>query len=288
MRAIKTPFTAAPRPPEEADKPIPAASRRDLSWAGRIRRLGWLVVEGLHNLGGGARFSLAVLSHTGFAFRRYKLLVNAINQAGVNSLLIILVAGLFIGFVLGLQFHNILGRYGQAQIVGAGVALTMFRELGPVGAGLLFVGCACTSITAAIGLKKSSEQIAAMDIMAVDPMAYELAPRFWGAALALPLLTAYFNAVAIFGAYLISVVLIGIDQGIFWAEMQARVFFHDDFTGGVLKSAVFGLAVSMIAVHEGYACVPTAEGVARATTRSVIKGSLAILGLNFVLTAFLV
>ena len=288
MRAIKTPFTSAPRPPKRRTSRSPPPARRDLSLARANPAAGLAGVEGLHNLGSGARFSIAVLSHTGFAFRRYKLLVNAINQAGVNSLLIILVAGLFIGFVLGLQFSQHSRPLRTSADCRRRSRAHDVPRIGPVGAGLLFVGCACTSITAAIGLKKSSEQIAAMDIMAVNPMAYELAPRFWGAALALPLLTAYFNAVAIFGAYLISVVLIGIDQGIFWAEMQARVFFHDDFTGGVLKSAVFGLAVSMIAVHEGYACVPTAEGVARATTRSVIKGSLAILGINFVLTAFLV
>ena len=173
---------------------------------------------------------------SGSAFRRPSLIVRQLRIIGAGTSLIILVSGLFVGFVLGLQFYVLLSRYGQVEVIGAGVALTLFRELGPVASGLLFVGCACTSMTAAIGLKKSSEQIAAMEIMAVDPIARELSPRLWASIISLPLLTVYFDAVGVFGSYLIAVKQIGIDEGAFWAEMQERVYFYKDFVLGVVKS----------------------------------------------------
>ena len=262
--------------------------RRDMSWVGDVRRFGWLCVESLYQLGQFVRFVVDVLRCSAIIFKRPSLVVQQLKVAGVNTLVIILIAGLFIGFVLGLQFYVLLSRYGQVELIGAGVALTLFRELGPVSAGLLFVGCACTSMTAAIGLKKSSEQLAAMEMMAVDPIARELSPRLWAGMIALPLLTIYFDTIGILGAYLIAVSQIGIDEGIFWSVMQSRVWFYDDFVLGTLKSIVFAFLSVCIAVYEGYHCVPTAEGVAGATTRTVIKGSLAILGANFVLTAFMI
>lgn len=261
---------------------------RDRSFAGAFRRLGWPVVEALWNLGRATRFVAAVFFHGGTSLRRPRLILRQMRIVGVNTLPIILIAGLFVGFVLGLQFYVLLNRYGQVEFVGAGVALTIFRELGPVCAGLLFVGCACTAMTASIGLKKSSEQLLAMEMMAVDPLARELNPRLWAGVLALPLLTIYFDAVGIAGAYLIAVPQIGIDSGVFWSVMQQWAKFYDDFVFGVLKGAAFGFVSVSVAVYEGYHCVPTAEGVARATTRTVIKGSLAVLGLNFLLTAFMV
>ena len=251
-----------------------------------VRRFGWPWVEALFNIGLGVRFALLLLVRSGRAFRRPGLIIRQMRAVGVNTLVIILVSGLFVGFVLGLQFYVLLDRYGQSQFLGAGVALTLFRELGPVSAGLMFVGCACTAMTAAIGLKKSSEQIMAMEVMAVDPVALELAPRLWAAVISLPLLTIYFDAIGIFGAYLIAVPQIGIDEGVFWTEMNTRVFFFEDFAMGIFKSVFFGIAAALVSLYEGYFCKPTAEGVARATTRTVIKGSLAVLGLNFILTAF--
>ena len=262
--------------------------QRDTSWQGSIRRFGWPFVEFAYNLGSGARFAVAVFFLSGNVFKHPSLIVRQLRIIGAGSSLIILVSGLFVGFVLGLQFYVLLSRYGQVEVIGAGVALTLFRELGPVASGLLFVGCACTSMTAAIGLKKSSEQIAAMEIMAVDPVARELSPRLWASIISLPLLTVYFDAVGVFGGYLIAVKQIGIDEGAFWAEMQERVYFYKDFVFGVVKSVFFAVAVVLIALYEGYFCIPTAEGVATATTRTVIKGSLAVLGLNFVLTAFMI
>lgn len=279
---------ATPAPPAKPEPEPTGRNRRDLTWRGYVRRLGWPTVEGLFYLGLWTRFSLLVLARSGLSFRRPSLIVRQLYVLGPQTLIIILIAGLFIGFVLGLQFYVMLNRFGQENIIGFGVALTLFRELGPVSSGLLFVGCGCTAITAAVGLKKSSEQIAAMEIMAVDPIAYELSPRLWAAVIALPLLTIYFDVVGIFGAHIISVWQIGVDEGIFWAGMKEQVRFYHDFVLGVFKSVFFGFAAAMIALHEGYFCVPTAEGVARATTRTVIKGSLAVLGLDFVLTAFMV
>ncbi len=265
-----------------------ASNRRDFTWHGAVRRLGWPLVETLFNIGLGTRFALMVLARSGLAWRRPRLVMLHLKHIGVYTLVIILVAGLFIGFVLGLQFYTLLERYGQQDLLSVGVALTLFRELGPVAAGLLFVGCACTSITAAIGLKKASEQIAAMEVMAVDPLARELAPRLLAGMIALPLLTVYFDIVGVLGSYLITVQQIGLDEGTFWAGIKGQVGFYEDFMQGIYKSIFFGFITVMIALYEGYFCVPTAEGVARATTRTVIKGSLAVLGANFVFTAFMV
>lgn len=263
-------------------------SRRDDSFLGDIRRLGWPWVEACNNLGTAVWFMATLVRRSGLSLLRPDLIVRQLHIAGVKTLVIILVAGLFVGFVLGLQFYVLLDRYGQVELVGAGVALTLFRELGPVSAGLLFVGCACTAMTASIGLKKSTEQLAAMEMMAVDPVARELCPRLWAGVIALPLLTIYFDTIGVAGAYLIAVQQIGIDEGAFWSLMQESVLFYDDFVLGTLKSVVFGFVAVSIAIYEGYFCVPTAEGVASATTRTVIKGSLAVLGFNFVLTAFMI
>ena len=271
----------------QQEKSLPK-NRRDLTWKGTIKRFGWPIVELSYNLGSGMRFSFIVLLNSSAIFRRPSLIIRQLYLIGASTSIIILVSGLFVGFVLGLQFYVLLSRYGQVEVIGAGVALTLFRELGPVTSGLLFVGCACTSMTAAIGLKKSSEQLAAMEIMAVDPLAIEIAPRLWASIIALPLLTIYFDAVGIIGGYLIAVQQIGIDEGAFWSEMQTRVFFYKDFALGIFKSFFFAFATSIIALYEGYFCIPTAEGVATATTRTVIKGSLTVLAINFVLTAFMV
>ena len=272
-------------PPPESVVP---ANRRDFSLFGYLRRLGWPLVEAFYNIGVWARFSVVVLARSGLTFRRPRLLVRHLFHAGPQTLIIILIAGLFVGFVLGLQFYVLLERYGQQSSIGTGVAITLFRELGPVSAGLLFVGCSCTAMTASIGLKKASEQIVAMEIMAVDPIRRELSPRLWAAVVALPVLTIYFDVVGVLGSYIIAVWQIGVDDGVFWAGMKQQVRFYDDFVLGVFKSVFFGFFTALIALYEGFACRPTAEGVARATTRAVIKGSLAVLGLDFVLTAFMV
>jgi len=238
-------------------------------------------------LGLASRFFWIMLRLSGTSFRRLPLTIREIYFAGVLSLIIIAVSALFVGMVLGLQGYDTLVRYGSADAVGTLVALSLTRELGPVVAGLLFASRAGSAITAEIGLMKATEQLSAMEMMAVDPIARVVGPRFWGGVISMPLLAALFSAIGIFGGYLVTVQLIGVDEGAFWSQMQNSVDLHEDVVNGIIKSAVFGVAVTWIAVFEGYDAAPTAEGVSRATTRTVVTSSLAILALDFVLTAFM-
>jgi phospholipid/cholesterol/gamma-HCH transport system permease protein len=252
-----------------------------------LRRIGARTVTIVAWLGYATRFGAAVILETPAAFSRLSLTMREIYFSGVLSLVIILVSGLFVGMVLALQGYDVLQRYGAAESLGVLVALSLVRELGPVVAGLLFASRAGSAITAEIGLMKATEQLSAMEMMAVDPLARVVAPRFWGGIISMPLLAALFSTLGIFGAYLVGVKLIGIDTGAFWSNMQAGVDFRYDIVNGVIKSIVFGIAVSLIAVFEGYDARPTAEGVSTATTRTVVESSLAILGLDFVLTVFM-
>ncbi len=252
-----------------------------------LRRVGAFATGGLARLGYASRFFVAVLLNTPTAFRRLPLTLREIYFSGVLSLIIILVSGLFVGMVLALQGYDVLQRYGADESLGVLVALSLVRELGPVVAGLLFASRAGSAVTAEIGLMKATEQLAAMEMMAVDPLARVVAPRFWGGVISMPLLAALFSTLGVFGAYLVGVRLIGIDAGAFWGNMQAAVDFRNDVVNGVIKSFVFGAAVSLIAVFEGYDAKPTAEGVSSATTRTVVESALAILALDFVLTVFM-
>ena len=255
--------------------------------ADTLRRVGGGTVAAIGWLGYASRFGVAVILESPAAFARLSLTLREIYFSGVLSLVIILVSGLFVGMVLALQGYDVLQRYGAAESLGVLVALSLVRELGPVVAGLLFASRAGSAITAEIGLMKATEQLSAMEMMAVDPLARVVAPRFWGGVISMPLLAALFSTLGVFGAYLVGVKLIGIDPGAFWGNMQAGVDFRFDIVNGVIKSIVFGIAVSMIAVFEGYDAKPTAEGVSTATTRTVVESSLAILGLDFVLTVFM-
>ncbi|MCB1960983.1 MAG: lipid asymmetry maintenance ABC transporter permease subunit MlaE [Rhodocyclaceae bacterium] len=252
-----------------------------------IRRIGAGVVDGVWRLGFAARFMFLLLRYSGQSVSRLHLTIREIYFSGVLSLLIILVSGLFVGLVLGLQGYETLQRYGSSEALGVLVALSLTRELGPVVAALLFASRAGSAVTAEIGLMKTTEQLKAMDMMAVNPIARVVAPRFWGGVISMPLLAALFSAMGILGGWLIGVVFIGVDDGAFWSQMQSAVDFRYDILNGVIKSVVFGVAVSLIAVFEGYDCVPTAEGVSRAITRTVVSSALAILALDFVLTSFM-
>lgn len=249
--------------------------------------LGKRVNDRVWRLGFATRFFFAVLLASGTSFRRFHLTIREIYFSGVLSLIIILVSGLFVGMVLGLQGYDTLQRYGSSEALGVLVSLSLVRELGPVVAGLLFASRAGSAITAEIGLMKATEQISAMEMMAVNPIARVVAPRFWGGVISMPFLAALFSAMGVFGGYLVGVELIGVDNGAFWSQMQAAVDFRQDVLNGVLKSVVFGMAVSLIAVFEGYDAPPTAEGVSGATTRTVVTSSLAILALDFILTALM-
>ncbi len=238
-------------------------------------------------LGQLARFFVQLVMQCGVLFRRPRLTVQQVHFIGNYSLVIIAVSGLFVGFVLGLQGYYTLNRYGSEEALGLLVALSLTRELGPVVTALLFAGRAGTSLTAEIGLMKAGEQIAAMEVMAVDPVRRVLAPRFLGGIIAMPVLAAVFSMVGIIGGWIVGVLLIGIDAGAFWSQMQDGVDVFDDVLNGVIKSVVFGVAVTLIALFEGWQCKPTPEGVSRATTRTVVAGSLVVLGLDFVLTALM-
>lgn len=216
------------------------------------------------------------------------LVFQQIYAAGVLSLLIIIVSSLFIGMVVALQGYHTLAKFGASQELGPLVALSVVRELGPVVAALLFAGRAGSALTAEIGLMKATEQLSSMEMMAVDPINRVIAPRLWGGFISLPLLTIIFNAVAIYGAYLVGVQWLGLDAGAFWSNMQSSVDFHSDVLNGIYKSMVFGIVVTWIAVYQGYNAVPTSAGIANATTRSVVYSSLAVLGLDFVLTAMMI
>ncbi len=252
-----------------------------------VRRLGARVTGMVWRLGFATRFFGLMLKHSGTSFRRFHLTVREIYFAGVLSLIIILVSGLFVGMVLGLQGYDTLVRYGSSEALGVLVSLSLVRELGPVVAGLLFASRAGSAITAEIGLMKATEQLDAMEMMAVDPVARVVAPRFWAGVISMPLLAALFSAMGIFGGYLVGVRMIGVDEGAFWSQMKAAVDFNEDILNGVIKSLVFGVAITWIAVFEGYDAAPTAEGVSRATTRTVVTSSLAVLALDFILTALM-
>ncbi len=252
-----------------------------------IRKLGHAMVERIWRLGFASRFLVAILAQSGTSFRRLSLTLREIYFGGVLSLLIILVSGLFVGLVLGLQGYEILQRFGSTEALGTLVALSLTRELGPVLAAIFFASRAGSSITAEIGLMKATEQLKAMDMMAVNPIARVVAPRFWGGVISMPLLAALFSAMGVIGGWLIGVVFIGVDDGAYWSQMQASVDFRYDVWNGVIKSFVFGVAVSLIAVFEGYDSVPTAEGVSRAITRTVVTSALSILALDFILTSFM-
>ena len=252
-----------------------------------IIRLGAWVRHLLLGLGLGACLFVRLLRLTPATFRRMGLVRDQVHFLGNHSLAIIVVSGLFVGFVLGLQGYYTLQRYGSAEALGLLVALSLVRELGPVVSALLFAGRAGTSLTAEIGLMKAGEQLSAMDMMAVDPVQRILAPRFWGGIVALPILAAIFSAVGILGGWLVGVGLIGVDSGAFWSQMQGGVDVWRDVGNGMLKSVVFAVAVTFIALLQGYEALATPEGVSRATTRTVVTASLTVLGLDFVLTALM-
>lgn len=214
-------------------------------------------------------------------------LVQQIYSVGVLSLIIIVLSGLFIGMVLGLQGYNILNKFGAEHALGQLIALSLVRELGPVMGALLYAGRAGSALTAEIALMKTTEQLSSMEMMGVDPLHRVIAPRFWAGQISMPILTLIFNCVAVLGGYMVGVEWLGVDNGAFWANMQASVNFREDVVNGIIKSVVFGTVATWIAVFQGIDCLPTAEGIARATTKTVVYSSLAVLGLDFFLTAIM-
>lgn len=252
-----------------------------------IRYLGRFGLAFFERLGRAHIFLLYVLAVLLTVLQRFRLVVVQIYSVGFLSLVIVVVSGLFVGMVLGLQGYNTLVDFGAEESLGILVALSLVRELGPVVSALLFAGRAGSALTAEIGLMKITEQLSAMEMMAVDPFKRVIGPRFMAGVISMPLLAAMFSAVGVMGGYFVGVGLLGVDTGAFWSQMQSAVSVREDILNGVIKSLVFGIAVTWIAVFEGYDTVPTSEGISRATTRTVVNSSLAILGLDFILTALM-
>jgi phospholipid/cholesterol/gamma-HCH transport system permease protein len=243
-----------------------------------------LLLEGTRRMGAVLLFLFQLLIQSVPALGRPGLIIAQIYNAGARSLIIIMLSGLFVGMVLGLQGYDLLQRFGSTEALGTAAALGLLRELGPVVTALLFAGRAGTALTSEIGLMRATDQLTAMEVMAVDPLRYVAAPRFLGGVIAMPLLVAIFNVIGLYGAQLIGVQMMGVDKGSFWSQTQGSVGLHD-ITEGMVKSLVFGVTCSLIAVHEGYNAEPTAAGVGLATTRTVVASSVLTLLLDYVLTA---
>lgn len=250
-----------------------------------LARLGRFGLNNLASLGRSGMILFQALVARPQPLTMFPLLVQQIYFVGVLSLIIIVVSGLFIGMVLGLQGYTILVDYGSEQAVGQMVALSLVRELAPVVTALLFAGRAGSALTAEIGLMKATEQLSSLEMIGVDPLRRIIAPRFWAGFICLPILAAIFSIVGIYGGALVSIDWLGIYDGSFWANMQNSVDFTDDILNGLIKSVVFGFVVTWIAVFQGYDCIPTSEGISQATTKTVVYASLAVLGLDFILTA---
>jgi phospholipid/cholesterol/gamma-HCH transport system permease protein len=249
----------------------------------RVAALGRVGLDFLNHLGLTSLFLFKTL----FGPIRLQDLVKQLYMVGVLSLAIIIVSGGFIGFVLGLQGFYTLSRFSADSALGQLVSLSIVRELGPVVTALLFAGRAGSALTSEIGLMKATEQLSALEMMGVDPIRRIVAPRFWAGQISMPILMLIFSAVAILGGYWVGVSWLGVDGGSFWNNMQSSVEFRADILNGIIKSIVFGFVVTWIAVYQGFTCVPTSEGIAKATTRTVVYASLAILGLDFLLTAMM-
>jgi len=255
-----------------------------IGWIEKLGRVGLLFCE---HVGVSGLFLLRTIFRKPRVMRLFPLVVEQVYFVGVLSFVIIALSGLFIGMVLALQGYNILERFGSVEQLGQLVALSVVRELGPVIGGLLFAGRAGSSLTAEISLMQATEQLASMEMMAVDPLWRVIAPRFWAGVISMPILIAIFCMVAVFGSYLVGVEWLGVDAGQFWSNMQASVNFRIDIVNGIIKGFVFGIVITWIAVYQGYYAIPTAAGIGRATTKTVVYGSLVVLGLDFILTSFM-
>lgn len=252
-----------------------------------FQSLGRTTIASFSKLGRASFFLMQALTGFSKLLLRPRLLITQLYSVGVLSFLIIVISGLFVGMVLSFQGFHILSDFGAEETLGVMVAASLVRELGPVMTALLFAGRAGSALTAEIGLMKATEQLSGMEMMAVDPMQRIIAPRYLAGIIAMPILAILFSCIGVLGGHLIGVSLLGVDNGAFWAQMQAKLDFRDDILNGIIKSIVFGFAVTWIALFEGYDTVPTSEGVSRATTRTVVNSAFAILGLDFILTTLM-
>jgi phospholipid/cholesterol/gamma-HCH transport system permease protein len=252
-----------------------------------FQSIGHLTLQLISSLGESCIFLMRSFVWGGSGSSGFRDLLKQIYSTGVRSLPIILVSGFFVGMVLGLQGYTILSDFGSEAALGTMVSMTLLRELGPVMTALLFAGRAGSALTAEIGLMKATEQLSAMEMMGVDPLKRIITPRLWAGIISMPILAAMFSVVGIWGGAYVGVTLLGVDEGAYWGNMQAAVDFWSDVMGGVIKSFVFGIVVTWIAVYQGYSSIPTSEGISRSTTQTVVLASLAVLGLDFILTAIM-
>ena len=252
-----------------------------------LQHLGAYTRNSFSKVGRGTGFLLQTLSYLFSVVARPRLLMAQLYSVGVLSFLIITISGLFVGMVLALQGYYTLSAFGAEASLGVMVAASLVRELGPVVSALLFAGRAGSALTAEIGLMKATEQLSGMEMMAIDPFKRIIAPRFLAGCISMPLLAALFSAIGTLGGYMVGSGLLGLDDGAYWSQMQAKIDFQDDIINGVIKSIVFGFVITWIALFEGYYSVPTSEGVSRSTTRTVVNSAFSILGLDFILTALM-
>lgn len=252
-----------------------------------LQTLGQHAIAFLATMGRGFIFVLSMFPALPYVLRRFSLLFKQVYVTGVLSLPIILTAGLFVGMVLALQGYNVLVDFNSEEAVGTMTALSLLRELGPVVAALLFAGRAGSALTAEIGLMKSTEQLSALEMMAVDPKKFIFAPRFFSALITLPLLTLMFTGLGIWGGYLVAVDWLGVDSGAFWSQMTSQVDWREDVLNGIIKSIAFAFLIAAVALFQGEEAIPTSEGVSSATTKTVVHASLGVLALDFILTALM-
>ena len=252
-----------------------------------IQTIGAKTLAFIQTIGANALFLLNIISLLPQSLLRFRLTIRQMYFSGVLSVLIIAVSGLFVGMVIGLQGYTQLAKFKSADVLGFMVAASLLRELGPVLAAILFASSAGGAMTSEIGLMKTTEQLEAMNVMAVNPVARVVAPRFWAGVISMPLLASIFNVAGIYGGYLVGVQWLGLDAGIFVSQMQSNIDLSYDVINGLIKSLCFGMAVTLIAVYQGFHCVPTAEGILRASTRTVVSSALTVLALDFILTAFM-
>ena len=252
-----------------------------------IQTIGAKTLAFIQTIGAHALFLLNIISLLPQSLLRFRLTIRQMYFSGVLSVLIIAVSGLFVGMVIGLQGYTQLAKFKSADVLGFMVAASLLRELGPVLAAILFASSAGGAMTSEIGLMKTTEQLEAMNVMAVNPVARVVAPRFWAGVISMPLLASIFNIAGIYGGYLVGVQWLGLDAGIFVSQMQSNIDLSYDVINGLIKSLCFGMAVTLIAVYQGFHCVPTAEGILRASTRTVVSSALTVLALDFILTAFM-
>lgn len=252
-----------------------------------IQTIGAKTLAFIQTIGAHALFLLNIISLLPQSLLRFRLTIRQMYFSGVLSVLIIAVSGLFVGMVIGLQGYTQLAKFKSADVLGFMVAASLLRELGPVLAAILFASSAGGAMTSEIGLMKTTEQLEAMNVMAVNPVARVVAPRFWAGVISMPLLASIFNIAGIYGGYLVGVQWLGLDAGIFVSQMQSNIDLSYDVINGLMKSLCFGMAVTLIAVYQGFHCEPTAEGILRASTRTVVSSALTVLALDFILTAFM-